>query len=220
MIKGIIFDLDGTMIDNMMVHHRAWQEVLSIYGLDLSLDEVMAKIHGVNEEILKRLFSDRFTDEECQAISKQKEAIYRRVFQDELKLINGLDAFLDQIDSFPLPKAIATAAPQENVSFVMDGLELWERFETVIHAGHVRNGKPDPEVFIKASSALGLHSSDCLIFEDSPTGVETALRANAPTIVITTTHKQEEFANYTNVKGFIKDYNQLDLTRLLEQVDS
>ena len=87
-IKGFIFDMDGTMIDNMMVHHRAWQQKLREYGIDWSLEEVHAKVHGVNVELLERLFGDRFTLAERIQISKEKEAAYRTIYQPELKLID------------------------------------------------------------------------------------------------------------------------------------
>ena len=74
MPKAIIFDLDGTLVDNMMVHHVAWQATLREHGLDLPLEEVKAKIHGINEEILLRIFGDRFTRDERRIISQQKRS--------------------------------------------------------------------------------------------------------------------------------------------------
>ena len=80
-MKGIIFDLDGTMVDNMMIHHRAWQQKLKELGMVLSLSEVMLKVHGVNEEILERLFGDKFTPEQRIVFSREKEAEYRNIFK-------------------------------------------------------------------------------------------------------------------------------------------
>ncbi len=82
-MKGIIFDMDGTMVDNMMVHHRAWQRKLAQLGLDMTLEEVMESIHGVNTEILARLFGDRFTPEDCKRIAWEKEYEYRQIFLPE-----------------------------------------------------------------------------------------------------------------------------------------
>lgn len=84
MKRAFIFDMDGTMVDNMMVHHRAWQRKLAALGLDLTLEEVRQSIHGINEEILGRLFGDRFSPEERHRIAWEKEAEYRDIFLSEL----------------------------------------------------------------------------------------------------------------------------------------
>lgn len=212
--KGIIFDMDGTMIDNMMVHHRAWQKQLASLGLELTLEEVQEKIHGVNEEILKRLFGNRFSDMEIQQIAWNKEATYRTIFEPELKLLEGLPSFLEELKNAAIPLAIGTAAPKENAEFVLNQLQLWEYFQAIRHAGHVTKGKPDPQVFELAAAGLNLNVSDCIVFEDSPTGAEAAYRANCPLVVVTTTHQKEEFTHLPNVIGFIEDYTTMNLNLL------
>ena len=89
-MAAFIFDMDGTMVDNMMVHHRAWQIKLAELGLEMELEAVRQTIHGKNEEILAKLFGDRFTPEEFKRISWEKENAYRRQFISSLKLIDGL----------------------------------------------------------------------------------------------------------------------------------
>jgi len=214
MFKGIIFDMDGTMVDNMMVHHRAWQRKLRELGLDMSIEEVKEKIHGINEEILERIFGGRFTPEERQQIAWEKEATYREIFKPDLKLIDGLPAFLAHIQTSGLPMAIGTAAPPENAEFVVDHLELGDYFSGVFHAGSVTKGKPDPEIFEKAAASMDLPVSDCLIFEDSVTGAEAAQRAGAKSVIVTTTHARKEFDKYDNILRFIDHYDGLTLDSL------
>lgn len=213
-MKGIIFDMDGTMVDNMMVHHRAWQRKLAELGLDLSLEEVKEKIHGINEEILARLFGDRFTPEQCRQISWEKEAAYREIFLPDLQLLPGLQDFLDQLKGADIPMAIGTAAPPENADFVLDNLELRPYFQGIFHAKSVSKGKPDPEIFEKAAASMGLAASDCLIFEDSITGAEAARRAGARAVIVTTTHAEEEFAGYDHIVRFVKNFQGLRLDDL------
>lgn len=208
-MKGVIFDMDGTMVDNMMTHHRAWQRKLAALGLELSLEEVREKIHGINTEILERLFGNRFTPEERARISNEKEAEYRRIFRGELHLVDGLPEFLEALAAAGIPMAIGTAAPPENVDFVLDELGIRHYFRGVFHAGSVSRGKPDPEIFEKAAGSMGLPARDCLVFEDSPTGAEAALRAGSPAIILTTTHRKAEFREFPNVKKFIPDFSSL-----------
>ncbi|MBI1225999.1 MAG: HAD-IA family hydrolase [Bacteroidetes bacterium] len=211
MYKGFIFDMDGTMIDNMMVHHRAWQRKLAALGLDMTLEEVKEQIHGINEEILERIFGDRFTPEERRQIAWEKEAAYREIFLPELKLVQGLPAFLDKAKAAGIPMAIGTAAPTENVDFVLDHLELRPYFMGVFDAKSVSKGKPDPEIFEKAAASMGLSAADCLIFEDSVTGAEAAKRAGAKAFIVTTTHAVEEFAKYDHIVRYIDNFEGLEL---------
>lgn len=211
-IAGIIFDMDGTMVDNMMVHHRAWQRILSKYGIDLPLEDVKERIHGINEEILGREFGDRFTPEERRQIAEEKEAAYREIFKPELQLIEGFPQFMDHLDELGIPFGIGTAAPGPNADFVLDELGLRSRFQTIVHAGHVSKGKPNPEVFEKAAAGLGVPLEKCIIFEDSPTGAEAASHGGAQSVIVTTTHQPKEFAHLNNVLIYINDFSGLRLS--------
>ena len=203
--------MDGTMVDNMMVHHRAWQRKLANLGLDLSIGQVKEKIHGINEEILERIFGERFTTEERRRISWEKEAAYRDIFLPELKLVRGLPDFLEKAKTAGIPMAIGTAAPTENVDFVLDNLNLRPYFTGVFDAKSVTKGKPDPEIFEVAAAAMGLSVRDCLIFEDSLTGAEAARRANARAVIVTTTHAREEFAHFNHIVRFVENFEGLEM---------
>lgn len=198
------------MVDNMMAHHRAWQRKLRSLGMDMELEEVRRKIHGVNEEILLRLFGDRFNDEERRYHAQDKEAEYRRVFKEELQLLDGLPGFLKAARESELPMGIGTAAPKENVDFVLDNLELRDWFGAVKHAGDVMKGKPDPEIYQLVAEGLNMPVQECVIFEDSPTGAEAAYNAGSPVVVVTTTHEPSEFSHLPNVLAYIEDFSALE----------
>ncbi|MCB9348626.1 MAG: HAD family phosphatase [Lewinellaceae bacterium] len=215
-MKGIIFDMDGTMVDNMMTHHRAWQRKLAALGLEMPLEEIKEKVHGVNVEILERLFGNRFTPAERKHISQEKEAEYRKIFRSELRLLNGLPEFLEELAEARIPLAVGSAAPPENVDFVLDELGIRHYFKAVLHAESVTKGKPDPEIFEKAAAGIGVPVQDCLIFEDSPTGAEAARRAGSTTIILTTTHEKSEFGGLPNVKRFIADFSGVTIDGIRE----
>lgn len=208
--------MDGTMVDNMMVHHHAWQRKLAELGLVMNLEEVRQSIHGINEEILERLFGERFTLEERKRISWEKEAAYREIFLPELKLLDGLSEFLQSAFEKGVVLGIGTAAPLENVDFVLDNLNIRHYFKTVVHAGLVSKGKPDPEVWEKVAEGMGIDLEHCVVFEDSPTGTEAAKRAGCPTFVVTTTHTREEFEEFPNVVEFLEDFTTIDVVEVLE----
>ena len=210
--KGILFDLDGTLVDNMMVHHRAWQRKLGELGLDYTLDRVKAEIHGVNTEILERLFGDRYSPEDRLRISREKEEAYREIFAPELEAntVGGAMDFIKTAYARDVPMAIGTAGPEENAFFVIDALDLRSMLGHVVHSGMVTNGKPDPEVFRQAAEGIGVALEDCIIFEDSVTGARAANNAGCPVVVLTTTHAPGEFEGL-DVAVFREDFRGLSI---------
>lgn len=207
--------MDGTMVDNMLVHHRAWQAKLAEVGLPLTLAEVVAHCHGRNDEILIRLFDDRLSPDERRQISQEKEAQYRLIFREQLKLIEGLPEFLQAVFDAGIPMGIGTAANIENVDFVLDTLQIRHFFQAIVCEQDVVKGKPDPEVFLKAADLLGVASVDCLVFEDSPTGARAARNADMQAVILTTTHQAAEFSEFTNIIALVSDYTSLSVKSLL-----
>ena len=212
--KGILFDLDGTLVDNMTVHHRAWQNKLRELGLEYSLERVKDEIHGVNLEVLERLFGDTYTHEDRLRIAWEKESAYRDIFAPELvnHTVDGALDFIRAAYAQDVPMAVGTAGPEENAFFVIDGLGIRELMGHVVHSGMVKRGKPDPEVFQQAADGIGVPLTDCLIFEDSVTGAQAANNAGCPVVVLTTTHQREEFAGL-EVAAFREDFRGLIIER-------
>jgi len=208
--EAFIFDLDGTLVDNMMVHHRIWQQFLENLGISMTIDEVLQTIHGVNVEIIERLFPNQYTFAEKNELGNQKEALYREQFKDEVELIPGARDFLQTLHDSGVATGIGTAAPKENMDFVIDSLQLHDYFQAFVHSGMVSKGKPDPEVFLQVADQLGVTLQNCIVFEDSPTGAAAGSNGGADVVVITTTHTPNEFQGIDKVIGFINDYTDVD----------
>ena len=217
MKKALIFDMNGTMIDDMGYHTVAWRNIINgeLKG-NLTPEEVKREMYGKNEEVLVRVFGEnKFSTEEMNRISLQKEQAYQTAFRPHLSLIDGLQPFLEKAYADGIPMAIGTAAIPFNINFVLDNLDLHHYFRAVISADDVELSKPHPETFLKAAEALGMKPDDCLVFEDSPKGIETALNAGMQAIAVTTMHGEEDFKKYDNILLFIKDYNDERLQQLI-----
>ena len=212
--QALLFDLDGTLVNNMMVHHRAWQKKLKELGLNYSLDRVKAEIHGVNLEILQNLFGDKYTLDEYKQIAWDKEAAYREIFAADFtaNIVPGALDFIRQAHTVGIPMAIGTAGPKENAEFVVENLGIGHLMGHLVHSGMVSKGKPDPEVFQQGADALGVDLADCIIFEDSVTGAKAANNAGCPVVVLTTTHDAPEFVGL-EVAGFRPDFTGLKVVR-------
>jgi beta-phosphoglucomutase-like phosphatase (HAD superfamily) len=113
--------------------------------------------------------------------------------------------------------AIGSAAIPMNIDFVLDGLNLRHYFAAIVSADDVARSKPDPETFLKAARLLEVPPAECLVFEDAPKGVEAAANAGMPAVVLTTMHEKEEFAPYSNIIAFVKDYTDPVLQSLLQE---
>jgi len=215
--KAFIFDMNGTLIDDMRFHTDAWYEILTKeLGADLSYEKLKMEMYGKNAELLVRVFGENhFRPEEIESHSINKEKKYQKLYKPHLKLIDGLETFLAKADRQKIAMAIGSAAIMFNVDFVLDNLDIRRYFRSLISADEVDLSKPDPETFIKCADALGIDPEDCLVFEDAPKGVEAALNAGMDAVVLTTMHGKEDFSTYDNIIAFVSDYNDPILEKLI-----
>lgn len=214
--KAFLFDLNGTMINDMEYHTLAWYSIMTEdLGADLDYANVKKEMYGKNHEVLERVFGkDKFSPEEIERLSVDKEKRYQAGYLPHLALIVGLDNFLERAKAAQIPMAIGSAAIPFNIDFVVDGLNIRHYLDAIVSADDVQMSKPDPETFLKAAAALGVAPADCLVFEDAPKGVESAQNAGMQCFVLTTTHTVEEFDGYPNILGYITDYNDTKLNLL------
>jgi beta-phosphoglucomutase len=213
--SAFIFDMNGTMINDMHYHEQAWYHVfVNQLKAQLTPEQVKHHLYGATTEIFERVFGvGKFSHEEIEAISLEKESRYRADFLPHLKLMDGLHSFLDKAKSKNISLAIGTAAPIANVDFVLDNLSLRSYFPVVIGPEDVAYSKPHPEVFLKAASQLGIPAKNCIVFEDSPKGIEAAARAGMKAIGITSYHTADELKN-ENVLFTLDDYTHISLNQL------
>lgn len=211
--KAFLFDLNGTIIDDMHYHTQAWFNILTKQlGADLTFEQVEKEMYGKNEELLVRIFgSEKFTEAEMKTLSHKKEEEYQRQFRSFLKAINGLKNLLEMATRHNIKMAIGTAAIMFNVDFAVDGLHIRQYFEALISADEVKTSKPNPETYLLCAEKLGVKPTDCMVFEDSPKGIEAALNAGMDAVVIKTGHNEADFAHLPNIKFFINDYSDKKL---------
>lgn len=188
-LRGAVFDLDGTLVDNMRWHARAWVSLVRAHTKGARSDaEIESFIYAhagmKNEELIPFLLPDA---RDLQALSSEKEALYRKLYAPSLAPLPGLLPLLDALQARGVLLAVASAAPQANRDLVLDGLALRPRFIAVVGAEHVRRGKPAPDLFLEAARQLGVAPPECIAFEDAPKGVEAAVAAGMRCAAVTTT---------------------------------
>ena len=207
-MKAFIFDLNGTMINDMEYHTKAWMSLLNDeLGGNFTWDEVKQQMYGKNPEVLVRMFGpNRFTLDEMNALSYAKEERYQQEYLPQLQLLPGLADFLEKAYQQGIPMAIGSAAIPFNINFVLDNLNLRHYFKVIVSADDVLLSKPHPETYLKVAEQLEISPADCLVFEDVPKGAEAAANAGMNCVILTTTHHQNEFSGLPNVIHFSPDF--------------
>jgi beta-phosphoglucomutase family hydrolase len=208
--KAFIFDMNGTIIDDMGYHIAAWLEILAELGHPITTEAFAKQLSGkTNEETLREVMGADFPEEQIAAISKDKEIVYQQTYRAHLKPVAGFLPFLQAAQKTGLPVAVATSANQFNIDFTLAGLGLEGALTAVIGAGDIENSKPHPEIFLKAAAAMGIAPEDCLVFEDSFMGIEAARQANMDAYAILTTLTSDEALALPNVIGAAPDFSKV-----------
>lgn len=183
----MIFDLDGVLIHSMPLHMEAWKRYLARFGM--SCGELERVMHGKrNSELVRELFGDGLTDDVVFEHGAAKERMFREMLLEaDLNAcgVQGLTHFLERHKD--IPKAIASNAEPANIDFVIDRLDLRPYFQVIVDGQQVSRPKPFPDVYLKAAERLGFEPKDCIVFEDSPTGVAAALAAGMRVVAVETT---------------------------------
>lgn len=213
---AVIFDMDGVIVDTNPFHKETINQFCKKYGFKLTDEELRTKIYGrTNHEWIPALFGT-LTQEELEAYAFEKEQMFREAYAAHIKPVEGLVAFLDMLMQNNIPRSIATSAPRANVDFVLNGTGIGKYFDIILDESMVTHGKPHPEVYIKSAKALTLPNAQCIVIEDSLSGIQAGKAAGSKVIGITTTHTPEEMSATDLVIG---NFNSLSLDQLKALVD-
>jgi beta-phosphoglucomutase len=196
MIKGAIFDMDGVLVDNIAQHAAAWKQLGKEMGQEVSDEDVKRLFGKRNPEILQALTGRPLSPPELDTYGRRKEELYRSIMAPDLKLVPGLVELLAELRERGVKTAVATSGPPENVDFVLQGLGLERSFDAIVTGPEAPRSKPDPGIFLMAAERLGLSPADCVVFEDSPVGLEAARAAGSLRVAVATTHRPSELRRY------------------------
>jgi beta-phosphoglucomutase len=210
--QAVIFDLDGTLIDNNAYHIEAFKAFYNKIGKPFTLEEYKEHINGrVNREIFNYVFNTTLSPEKVEEYTNEKEGLYRELYAEHIKPITGLLDFLNELEQANMPKAVATSGIIPNINFMFDRIPIRNYFFSVIDSTQIKQGKPHPEIFLKAAISVNAVPSECVAFEDSLAGIQSAKAAGMKVIALTTTHTAEELKDADLV---IKDYTEITLTKM------
>ena len=191
---GFLIDMDGVVCHNMPAHEEAWTSFFRGRGIEIDLDDFRSNTMGMpTREVLRYYYKRDVPPEEAHEAAAVKETLYRKLYLPERAPAKGLMAFLKGARAGGYRVGLGTGSKDDNVSFILDGLDLRPWFDAVVDGGMVTKGKPDPETFLILADKLKVAPKNCVVFEDSLLGEEAARRAGMPVVAITTSHREDEF---------------------------
>jgi beta-phosphoglucomutase len=187
--RGVIWDLDGTLINSVEYHWQAWRAVMAAENFSFTYEQFVADFGKRNDEILRGYFGPDLPESEVARMALAKEEKYRALVRTEgLELLPGCRRWLEKLKADGWRQALGTSAPRGNIDavFAATGIEIY--FDAVMSAEEVSQGKPAPDVFLAAAAKMNLDPTRCIVVEDAPAGIEAGRRAGMLTIGVLTTH--------------------------------
>lgn len=191
MIKAVLFDNDGVLINSMPYHYKAWKTVFEEYNIFIESEDVLLTEGCKSIELVQKIFADKeinLSDEELTRFVKRKNQLYQSITEATLR--PETESFLRQLKGDHLLIGLVTGTSRGNVDKVIHQAAL-ALFDCVITGDDVSKGKPDPEAYLKAANELNVVSSECLVIENAPLGIEAAKRADMRVVALTTTLDRE-----------------------------
>lgn len=213
-MKGVLFDMDGVLVNNLEVHREAFMEFFRRYGVKRTFED-LSRVFGMgNDDIMGELMPRDVVERVgIRELGHEKEAIYREIYAPTITPQAGLVAFLESLKSNNLLCAVGSSGYRLNVNFVLEKCNIEPYFKAIVAGDEVTRCKPDPEIYLTAAAKLGLQAEECIVFEDAEAGIEAAKRAGMKVIALATTFSRE-FLQTTDADYIIDDFRDIDIELL------
>ena len=219
MLKGLLFDMDGVLVNNLEIHRQAFAEFFRRYGVDRTFEELNRHFGRGNDDIMGDLMPRDIVERVgIRELGNQKEAIYREIYAPIIEPQAGLVEFLAKSHERGLLAAVGSSGFRAIVDFVLDKCNIRKYFQAAVAGDEVTRCKPDPEIYLTAAAKLGLRPEECVGFEDAEAGIESAKRAGIKVVALATTFSRE-FLEMSDADYIIGDFRDIDIATLRSIVE-
>ena len=213
---GLILDMDGVLVDSAAPHWESWKRLGEEIGLPVTEGQFRESFGRGNRDIIPLIFG-RDDETSIRRLSDRKEELYRDLIRDRVPAVDGAGDLVRSFYDAGFKLAIGSSGPRENVELVLAGMRIDRYFHTLVTAGQVTRGKPDPQVFELAAEGLGISPRRCAVVEDAPAGIEAALAAGATAIALASTHPPERLQRAHHVVTTLRALSAGSIEQLIRE---
>lgn len=211
---AVIFDMDGVICHTNPFHAKAFEAFFDKHEVSYTAQDFEAHMYGKhNSHIMTHFFKRPIHGAELLALEEEKEALFREIYKDQVETIPGYIPFLHSLKEHGFHTAVATSAPRANLDLIIDQLGIRPLMESMLASEDVKLHKPHPEVYLKSAENLGIPASQCIVFEDSFSGITAGLNAGMKVVAVLSSHSKAELPACSY---YINDYSEVTVAKLHE----
>jgi len=211
---GVIFDMDGVLVDTGWAHRQAWFDLGTREELPMT-DEFFRSTFGMQNNAILPMLRPGISAQEMERLADWKERRYREVVQQRPELAPGAKTLIKDLKQHGFRLAIGSSAPPENLDIFWDSLGLRQYFDARVTNEEVRESKPSPQTFLRAAEKLGLAPACCAVIEDAVPGVQAGRAAGMTVVAVATTRKREDLASADRIADDLTKLSAADFLALL-----
>jgi len=214
---GVIFDVDGVLVDSYQAHMISWQKTAAEIGQMMTEEQFAATFGQVSARIIRQLWGANISEQQVEQIDQRKEQMYRRIIVEDMPTVPGVPGLLQNLSGAGAKMAIGSSGPPENVDVVLNALDIRRYFHVIVSRDDVTSGKPDPQVFLIAAEKLAIPTDRCVVIEDALHGIEAAHRAGMKVVAVATSHPAEKLQHAEMVLPDLRNLSAEKLLTILEK---
>jgi beta-phosphoglucomutase len=212
---GVIFDLDGVLVDSYRAHLESWQSLAREYGITMTEAQFVSLFGRTSPDIINELWEDHLSPDQVPAMAERKEALYREILHRDFPAMDGARELIDQLVEKNFLLGVGSSGPPQNVELSLEKLGRRKHFSAVITGKDVTRGKPDPQVFLTAAQRMDLAASQCAVIEDAPAGISAARAAGMTSIALTGTAAADKLSHADLVVNSLRELAPEKIARLI-----
>lgn len=209
---AVIFDMDGVICHTNPYHSLAFRTFFSGHNLNPTDEEFAQHMYGKsNSYILSHFFKRPVSGDELLQMEQEKEGLFRKIYEPHIEPIAGIIAFIADLAQNRIKLGVATSAPYANLELILGKIDIRDQLGSILASEDVKKHKPDPEVYLSSAKNLGVLPENCLVFEDSFSGVSAALNAGMKVVGVLSSHSKAELPPCSL---YIEDYTDLSYNKI------